>query len=91
MNTQAPIKPTIKEMLAVWRKDYEEGAWERVERPASENYRIGSSTNGFIAHRLSDNTYWCVNYFRKADLDDSSVLQVVPVEVKKIEWREVAR
>lgn len=100
MSTQAPSKPTIEEMLAVWQEDYEEGMWEPISDITTGSWRHGS-TKQFVAKRLSDNTYWCVIYrttpsadyndFREGDLDDSCVIQVVPVEVKKIEWRGIKR
>lgn len=88
-------KPTIETMLAVWREDYETGAWEHVEDRGTGNWRHGSE-HEFVAKRITDETYWCVPYrtnpggdhndFRDGDLYDDCVIQVWPHTVTTTQY-----
>ena len=88
-------KPTIETMLAVWREDYEEGAWEHVEDETYDTWRHGSC-HAFIAKRMADETYWQVCYrtapyhdhndFRDGELGDSDVEQVWPHTVTTVQY-----
>lgn len=80
-------KPSIAELLSVWREDYEGEDISLIEDKADGAWRHGSEHTA-IFYRMSDETYWSVSYrvtpgadyndFRDGDLDDHYVVRVYP-------------